>query len=92
MKIITKMMIAFCIGLLSVLGMYGGIYLHLYDTDNTAIQLCALYMFTQGLVTAIVCIVYNFVHAWDDDKPKSDISLKRSNLDKLEEVPVEEVN
>jgi hypothetical protein len=91
MKTITKIFIATCIGLLSVIGMFGGLYLHSLETADKNIELCALYMIVQGLVTAIVCIVYNFIHMWDEDEPKAE-TPKKDNLDNLEEVPVEEVN
>ena len=91
MKTITKMFIAICIGLLSVAGICGGLYLHLLETSDKNVELCALYMIVQGLVTAIVCIAYNFIQVWDKDEPKTEVP-KQDNLDNLEEVPVEEVN
>ena len=91
MKTITKMFITLCIGLLSVAGMCGGLYLHLLETSDKNVELCALYMIVQGLVTAILCIAYNFIQVWDKDEPKAE-TPKQGNLDNLEEVPVEEVN
>ena len=85
------MFLAFCIGLLSVAGMCGGLYLHLLETNDTNVELCSIYMIVQGLVTAILCIVYNFIKMWDKDEPKAE-TPKQDNLDNLEEVPVEEVN
>ena len=85
------MFIAVCIGILSIAGMCGGLYLHLLETTDKNVELCALYMIVQGLVTVIVCIVYNFIIMWDKDEPKAE-TPKKDNLDNLEEVPVEEVN
>ena len=85
------MFLAFCIGLLSVAGMCGGLYLHLLETNDTNVELCSIYMIVQGLVTAILCIAYNFIKAWDKNEPKAE-TPKQDNLDNLEEVPVEEVN
>lgn len=92
MKTITKIFIATCIGLLSVMGMLGGLYLHTLETSDKNVELCALYMIVQGLVTAVLCIVYNFIQVWDKNEPKADETPKKDNLDNLEEVPVEEVN
>jgi len=83
MKTITKIFIATCIGLLSVMGMLGGLYLHLLKTSDKNVELCALYMIVQGLVTAIVCIAYNFIQVWDKDEPKTEVP-KQDNLDNLE--------
>lgn len=91
MKTITKIFIATCISLLSVMGMLGGLYLHTLETSDKNVELCALYMIVQGLLTAIVCITYNFIQVWEKDEPK-DETPNRDNLDNLEEVPVEEVN
>lgn len=91
MKTITKIFIATCIGLLSVMGMLGGLYLHTLETSDKNVELCALYMIVQGLLTAILCIAYNFIQVWDKDEPKAE-TPKKDNLDNLEEVPVEEVN
>lgn len=85
------MFIAFCVGLLSVAGMCGGLYLHALETSDKNVELCAIYMIVQGLVTAIVCIGYNFIQVWEKDLPKAEIP-GRNNLNNLEEVPVEEVN
>lgn len=85
------MFLAFCIGLLSIAGMCGGLYLHTLETSDKNVELCALCMIVQGLVTAIVCIVYNFIQVWNNDEPKAE-TPKQNNLDNLEEVPVEEVN
>lgn len=85
------MFLAFCIGLLSVAGMCGGLYLHLLETNDTNVELCSIYMIVQGLVTTILCIVYNFIKMWDKDETKAE-TPKQDNLDNLEEVPVEEVN
>ena len=91
MKTIIKIFILTCIALLSVMGMFGGLYLHTLETSDKNIESCALYMIVQGLVTAIVCIVYNFITLWHEDEPKAE-TPKHDNLDNLEEVPVEEVN
>ena len=91
MKTITKIFILTCIALLSVMGLLGGLYLHTLETSDKNIELCALYMIVQGLTTAIVCIVYNFITLWHKDEPKTE-TPNRNNLDNLEEVPVEEVN
>ncbi len=48
-------------------------------------------MIVQGLVTAIVCIAYNFIQVWEKDEPDTE-TPGGNNLDNLEEVPVEEVN
>ena len=48
-------------------------------------------MIVQGLVTAILCIVYNFIQVWNNDEPKAE-TPKQNNLDNLEEVPVEKIN
>ena len=91
MKTITKIFILTCIALLSIVGMCGGLYLHMLETSDKNIELCALYMIVQGLVTAIVCTVYNFILVWNENEPKVE-TPNRNNLDSLEEVPVEEVN
>ena len=91
MKTITKIFIATCIGVLSVLGMLGGLYLNQLETADKNIELCALYMILQGFITIMVCIAYNFIILWDKDEPKAE-TPKQNNLDNLEEVPVEEVN
>ena len=91
MKTITKIFIAIFIGVVSLLGMCGGLYLHELETSDKNIELCALYMIVQGLATTIVCIAYNFITLWDKDEPKAE-TPNRNNLDDLEEVPVEDVN
>ena len=91
MKTITKIFIAIFIGVVSLLGMCGGLYLNQLETTDKTIELCALYMIVQGLATTIVCIAYNFITLWDKDEPKAE-TPNRNNLDNLEEVPVEDVN
>ena len=91
MKTITKIFIAIFIGVVSLLGMCGGLYLNQLETSDKTIELCALYIIVQGLATTIVCIAYNFITLWDKDEPKAE-TPNRNNLDNLEEVPVEDVN
>ena len=91
MKTITKIFIAIFIGVVSLLGMCGGLCLNQLETSDKTIELCALYMIVQGLATTIVCIAYNFITLWDKDEPKAE-TPNRNNLDNLEEVPVEDVN
>ena len=91
MKTITKIFIAIFIGIVSLFGMCGGLYLHELETADKNVELCALYMIVQGLVTTIMCIAYNFIQVWEKDMPK-DETPGWNNLDNLEEVPVEEVN
>lgn len=91
MKTITKIFTAIFIGVVSLLGMCGGLYLNQLETSDKNVELCALYMIVQGLATTIVCIAYNFITLWDKDEPKAE-TPNRNNLDNLEEVPVEYVN
>ena len=91
MTTITKIFIAIFIGVVSLLGLLGGLYLNQLETSDKTIGLCALYMIVQGLATTIVCIAYNFITLWDKDEPKAE-TPNRNNLDNLEEVPVEDVN
>ena len=79
------MFIAIFIGIVSLLGMCGGLYLHQLETSDKNVELCALYMIVQGLLTAIVCITYNFIQVWEKDEPKAE-TPNRDNLDNLEEV------
>lgn len=90
MKTITKIFIAIFIGVVSLLGLLGGLYLHEFETSDKNVELCALYMIVQGLATTIVCIVYNFITLWNKDEPKAE-TPNRNNLDNLEEVPTAEV-
>lgn len=90
MKTITKIFIAIFIGVVSLLGLLGGLYLNQLETSDKTIELCALYMIVQGLATTIVCIVYNFITLWNKDEPKAE-TPNRNNLDNLEEVPTAEV-
>ena len=83
MKTITKIFIAIFIGVVSLLGMCGGLYLNQLETTDKTIELCALYMIVQGLATTIVCIAYNFITLWDKDKPKAE-TPNRNNLDNLD--------
>ena len=83
MKTITKIFITIFIGVVSLLGMCGGLYLNQLETTDKTIELCALYMIVQGLATTIVCIVYNFITLWDKDEPKSE-TPNRNNLDNLD--------
>lgn len=91
MKTITKIFIAIFIGVVSLFGMCGGLYLHEFEISDKNVELCALYMIAQGLATTIVCIAYNFITLWDKDEPKAE-TPNRNNFDNLEEVPVEYVN
>ena len=91
MKTITTIFIAIFIGVVSLLGLLGGLYLNQLETSDKTIELCTLYMIVQGLATTIVCIAYNFITLWDKDEPKAE-TPNRNNLDDLEEVPVEDVN
>ena len=83
MKTITKIFIAIFIGVVSLLGMCGGLYLNQLETSDKTIELCALYMIVQGLATTIVCIVYNFITLWNKDEPKVE-TPNRNNLDNLD--------
>ena len=83
MKTITKIFIAIFIGVVSLFGMCGGLYLNQLETSDKTIELCALYMIVQGLATTIVCIVYNFITLWNKDEPKAE-TPNRNNLDNLD--------
>ena len=92
MKTTTKMMCTLFIGVIAILVLLGGMHLFTMETEDNVVIVSGLFMMIEGLLTAIVCIAYNFIIAFDKEYDKQDKAERKIQNNDIPTAEVEEVN